>query len=335
MVASGGSSRGYTNEVAAAVRLHADGGWAMSETAIKLRDKRKPGHCWQDNELYDCFQPVIGPLAVNVYVRITRECYGTTVKIGVRELAELTGISKSAVHRALAVLEAVGLVRAKRAAVKQAAEYDLADLKELAVRHGAVFDAGRFSYVLPREAREKLRLDVKHLRGRMHGESVPLGDSADAVVEDASVPQMRESVPVGGQYCPPNAENLGVQQNSKKARNKKNSPLPPSPGGEMRDAGMRAGWDGVLKDLHEVLVNPSLPAGVNAALRGDEDWARYFAEMSCDGVDRRIGDVGALVLRVPNAAIAQQGLVKYRKRILAGMQKYFGCDVPVTLVDSS
>lgn len=213
---------------------------------IKLRDKRKPGHCWQDNELYDCFQPVIGALAVSVYVRITRECYGTALRIGLRELAALTGISKSAVARALAVLEGVGLVRAKRGAVKQAAELDLTDLKELAVRHGAVFDHGRCSYVLPAEVRRKLRQEVADLRRRMHGSSVPLGDSDGNSVEDGSVPLMSESVPLEGRHCPPNEEKMGVQQNSKKSRtrNKSNTPLPPSQASgecvnesEERDAG--------------------------------------------------------------------------------------------------
>ena len=60
--------------------------------AVRLRDRRRPGHYWQDNELIDVFQPVIGALAVNVYVNLTRDVYGgeTRVRYSVRKLAKAT-----------------------------------------------------------------------------------------------------------------------------------------------------------------------------------------------------------------------------------------------------
>lgn len=188
---------------------------------VRLRDKRKPGHCWQDNELYDCFQPVIGPLAVGVYVRITRECYGTAVKISLRELAALTGMSKSAVSRAMAVLELAGMILAKRGSAQRTPEYDLADLKDLAISRSAVFDAKRSSYVLPKEARERLRAEVVALEKRLQGTRVPVRDTEKKTVRDTSVPGE-------GQRCPSNAEKQLAQQISKKERiqDKDKNPIP-------------------------------------------------------------------------------------------------------------
>lgn len=206
----------------------------MNSPTVKLRDTRKPGHCWQDNELYDCFQPVIGPLAVGVYARITRECFGATVTVSLRELAELTGLSKSAVQRAMAVLELVGMVTARRGAAKRSPEYDLADLKELAIGYGSEFDAKRCSYVLREAARERLRAEVAALEKRMQGKpcreprGVPQGDTEGRPDGVVGVPQRDSGVPQEGQWCPSEGQNGDCIKNDKKARKQNNTPLPPS-----------------------------------------------------------------------------------------------------------
>jgi hypothetical protein len=114
---------------------------------VKLRDQRKPGHCWQDNELYDAFGPVIGPNAVLVYVQMTRNCWGTEIRSSSRDLARDSGLSKDTVLRSMRAMERVGMLRAVGAGCRRVAEYNLVDLKELAQHHGGSFDRRRVSYV--------------------------------------------------------------------------------------------------------------------------------------------------------------------------------------------
>jgi DNA-binding transcriptional ArsR family regulator len=310
--------------------------------ALKLRDKRKPGHCWQDNELYDCFQPVIGPLAVGVYVRLTRECYGAAVQISLRDLASLTGISKSAVGRAMVVLERIGMVVVHRGSTKRIPAYALADLKELAVHYGATFDPRRSSYVFPAEVCQRLHRQVADIstESPYFHNGVPDGDTE----LHAGVPRQRVGVPPQGQSCPRNAGKCDAPTSIKKSRNKKTTPLPPFEGGEAKpspqeiqpEAALRAAWDGVLKDLHSALVNPSLPPQVAARLLGEQDWKRYFDPLAFAGVARAPGDTPApaLALRAPDAALARAGMAKYSRRIDLAMQKYFGRSMPIVLLDT-
>ncbi len=200
----------------------------MEIPTIKLRDKRKPGHCWQDNELYDCFQPVIGALAVGVYARLTRECYGTTVKAPLRDLAAMCGLSKSAVQRAFAVMETVGLVVATRTSVHRSPEYALADLKELAIGYDAEFDTRRCSYILPPETLATLRTRVREIKQRLHSGGVPMGDT-EQEFQDATVsPAWPSGVPQNASGVPQTAKNCDGNRLSKKARiQKETTPLPP------------------------------------------------------------------------------------------------------------
>ena len=318
----------------------------MNQPAVKLRDKRTRGHCWQENELYDCFQPVIGPLAVGVYVRLTRESYGSAVKISLRDLATLTGISKSAVGRALAVLEQIGMVVVQRAAAQRTPAYHLADLKELALHYGASFDSKRCSYVLPAEVCRRLRREIDDISTEcphIHI-GVPAGDNE----LNPGVPQASIGVPPRGQSCPRNTEKCDSPTRSKKARNKKDPPLPPFEGGSANnrsyaippEPALRAAWDGVLKDLHTALVNPSLPPQVSARLRGEQDWQRYFDPLAFAGLAPAAADGGhdtpapALAICAPNVAIARAGMDKYSRRIDLAMQKYFGRSMPVVLLDT-
>lgn len=310
---------------------------------IKLRDKRKPGHCWQDNELYDCFQPVIGPIAVGVYTRLTRECYGAAVKISLRDLAALTGISKSAVGRAMSILESIGMVVIRRGAPKRVQEYDLADLKELAIHYGAIFDHKRSSYILSPESIVRLRSQTSLLTNipvnspNLHN-TVPNRDSGLS----SRVPIQRVSVPQKGQSCPRNTEKSGAPLINKKERIQEKTPLPPLQGGDEdtfhnipTEAAMRAAWDGVLKDLHNILVNPTLPPNVDCRLRGEEDWFRYFSNLELIFDSSMTDSISSLLLRAPNPSVAQLGLDKYRRRIDNAMQKYFGRSIPITIIDTS
>lgn len=147
---------------------------------VRLRDKRKPGHCWQDNELYDAFGPVIGADAVLVYVQMTRHCYGTEIRCSSRELAAECGKSKNTVLRSLRVMERVGMLRAVGGGQRKAAEYHLADLKELAMHHGASYDSRRVSYVFSAEQAAALRVAAAGPVGdRLLDASGPGGDSEE------------------------------------------------------------------------------------------------------------------------------------------------------------
>ncbi len=202
----------------------------MNQPAVKLRDKRKPGHCWQDNELYDCFQPVIGALAVGVYVRLTRECVGTTVKgVSLRDLAAMCGLSKSAVQRAFAVMETVGIVVATRSSAHRSPEYELADLKELAVGYDAEFDPLRYSYILKPDMLAKLRAKVAELERRLQGPRVPQRDTEARVGTVAGVPQNAVGVPQDAIGVPQTGKNCEGNRLYKNTRIQKDTtPLPPS-----------------------------------------------------------------------------------------------------------
>jgi DNA-binding MarR family transcriptional regulator len=175
---------------------------------IKLRDKRKPGHCWQDNELYDAFQPIVGPHAVLVYVHLTRESYSATVSYSLRKLADATGISRSAVWRNLAVLEYVGILRLQRGEGSAQSTCVLLDLKEAAERLGAVYNRKRSSYVFTDVAIAKLRAEVTALRKRLHQSKaneicVSLGDTKSEENFCAPVSQGDASVSLRGDLCLP------------------------------------------------------------------------------------------------------------------------------------
>ena len=115
----------------------------MNETGeariVRVRDKRKPGHCWQDNELYDVFQPVIGATATHIYAAMTRWGYGHRVELAMREIAVESGTSKSAVQRATLAMERVGMIRLAPSRGSKPAAYELLDLKEASIALGAVW----------------------------------------------------------------------------------------------------------------------------------------------------------------------------------------------------
>lgn len=134
---------------------------------VKVRDKRRPGHCWQDNELYDAWQPIVGPHAVNVYVNLTRDAYASTIEYSVRKLADATGISKSAVWRNLKVMEHVGMLRLETGAGSAGSVCELLDLKEAAEKLGAVYNRQRASFLFTDMAVARLRAGVTEMRRRM------------------------------------------------------------------------------------------------------------------------------------------------------------------------
>ena len=139
-----------------------------------LRNERKPCHFWVDNEVADCYQPIVGADAIWVYCRIARHANGAWIvsprlrgtsdtRIGLREMAEWCGKSVDTVWRSLEVLELVGLLTAERGA-KSKGRYALADVKDLVTREGAVYDRETGSFRLPDARIAELKQQVRELR---------------------------------------------------------------------------------------------------------------------------------------------------------------------------
>ena len=101
-----------------AIELKRGKGKAVSsdiEQITGLRNERKASHFWVDNEVADCYQPIVGADAIWVYCRIARYANGAWIvsprlrgtndtRVGLREMAEWCGKSVDTVSRSLEVL---------------------------------------------------------------------------------------------------------------------------------------------------------------------------------------------------------------------------------------
>lgn len=190
-----------------------------------LRDVRKPCHFWVDNEVADCYQPIVGADAIWVYCRIARNAHGAWIvspkvrsddtRVSLREMADWCGKSVDTVSRCLQVLEYVGLLRAVRGE-KAKGRYALADVKDLVTREGGLYDPGMGSFRLPAERVAELKRQVCELRlklarksscqftaisGQKGAASVAQSDSLDCGLFAASVAQSDRSVALDAQNC--------------------------------------------------------------------------------------------------------------------------------------
>ncbi|HVJ09292.1 MAG TPA: hypothetical protein VM554_13000 [Acidisarcina sp.] len=167
------------------------------------RTVRKPGHAWQENELYDVYLPIIGRDATLVWSTMTRVSYGAEVDASLRELAELACMSKDSVSRALQVLLHLGMVRTRGRGPRACGRYLLADLKLLTIDLGGVFVRQRAAYALPEDVSGRLREQVATLlrsaqRKRSKTASVAQSDSAADARSDRSVALSGASVAPAG-----------------------------------------------------------------------------------------------------------------------------------------
>lgn len=104
-----------------------------NESKIGLRDERRPGHFWADNEIFDVFGDELGSNGIGLYMAMARFCYGPEVRKSLRELAAAARMSKDTVARSLKVLVRLGLVVETRGgASRTVSTYALTDAKELA-----------------------------------------------------------------------------------------------------------------------------------------------------------------------------------------------------------
>ena len=202
------------------------------EIEVRVRDKRKPGHCWQDNELYDAWQPIIGPHAVNIYVNLTRNSYSSTIEYSVRRLADATGISRTAVWRNLRVMEHVGMLRLQRGSGSSTSTCELLDLKEAAEKLGAVYNRRQASFVFTDGKLASLRMEVVQLRKSMQSKSPESASSHTVSQRDTNSAEQKILCPSKRDACVPPERRLclsdgGAQQKCEKNTiHKTNPPLP-------------------------------------------------------------------------------------------------------------
>jgi cell division septum initiation protein DivIVA len=147
-----------------------------TEQLTSLRNERKPCHFWVDNEVADCYQPIVGADAIWVYCRIARNAHGAWIvslkrrdgdtRVSLREMAEWCGKSVDTVWRCMQVLEHVGLLQVVHGA-KSSGRYALADVKDLVTREGAEYDRVMGSFQLPSARVAELKQQVKELRAKL------------------------------------------------------------------------------------------------------------------------------------------------------------------------
>jgi hypothetical protein len=99
---------------------------------FQVRDRRKPGHFWADNEVLDVFSEQLRAQGFAVYMMLTRRANNDTgeCQISVRVMAKQMGMSVGAVFSALKVICDLGLARKVFAGDnRNPAIYELADVK--------------------------------------------------------------------------------------------------------------------------------------------------------------------------------------------------------------
>ena len=105
------------------------------EAGFRLRDTRRADWFWVENVLVDVFQPVLGPFGVSIYSAMCREVRREEVRLTLREIGELAGVSKDTAARLLWRMEALAMIGRKQggAGKRKYTFYVLYDLKDAAV----------------------------------------------------------------------------------------------------------------------------------------------------------------------------------------------------------
>ncbi len=86
----------------------------MKDTDIHVRDERKPGHFWADNEVYDVLAQRVGVYGFAVYMALCRYSNKqATCNPSYEELAKKLGVSRRTVIRAINRLETEKLIKIK------------------------------------------------------------------------------------------------------------------------------------------------------------------------------------------------------------------------------
>ena len=320
------------------------------------RGKPNGNFCWQQNELYDLFQPIIGSTSHAVYTHLTRRAFESTFRCSARELGRKTGLSHAAVSRAFAVLERIGLLRVSTGGGNSASEITLIDLEALAKKLGATRDRRTGEFTFPEQTKDRLREEVLATRRKSQGKTntsgmarqqtcTPSGFDLDALISSVAFERDTSGTPERHQRCPAETQMRQQIKENRKQENKNLSPTPfplaeslaelwkgkNVPDERKAELSLKRARDlfcGVMANLKDHLVNhdrPRLPHLED----GYKDWRRFgFDSLGVMDAIEAQGRV-RLVLCASDAAAAQTGLVKYRKTWDAATLRWFGCEVEI------
>lgn len=108
---------------------------------IKVRDSRRPGHFWADNELLDVYGPKIGMDGLAVYMALSRVANNRNGEcvITLRQIGEMIGCSPQTAMRAIEKLSRYKLVRIESkgsVATRQPSVYTLLEVPKFSVPIG-------------------------------------------------------------------------------------------------------------------------------------------------------------------------------------------------------
>lgn len=322
--------------------------------SIRGRDNRRPGWCWQENELYDVFQPIVGPHAVSVYVNLTRVCRGQSrVACSVRDLSKATGLSSTAVWRNLAVLAHVGMLRINKGRGSAGSSCDLCDLKDAAEALGASYQARRASYVLPDDKILELRGQIAVLRQAMQCKTKPAGEPVCVSPVCVSQGNTNDGADLAASEVESNAcvspRNACVSLDGvpliEKNEEAKNPPQPlPSGGAEQnlfaaqrRAAAIDAfAWGRFRLALKQYLCD-AMPLGkqkhMPKIVGGQEDFDSCFRDWWLRSAGQRDGIAAPVLLTdAADPDATRCGLAKYRKRVEELMVRHFGAVVEIQVL---
>jgi hypothetical protein len=322
--------------------------------SISVRGRPTENFCWQQNELYDLMQKIVGPTAFAVYANLTRRAYGCNgwLKCSLRSIAGDMGVSHATVGRELEVLKYLNLIRLRAAGGNRQTEWELMDLKQLAKLWGATYNKQKASFELSWQTTDRLRAEVELLRKELQGKIkkmpppptpenlsfqstvntrayVPVGDSR----RDANVsPERHERHARETQTCSQQIKENRRQENNLSptpfhvVELRKSKDVPDERKNEMSLKRARDLFCGVMDDLKDHLVDSCRPQ-LSHLGDGYEDWVRFgFENLGVVDVSESAGSV-RLVLCASDKSAAEVGLEKYRTTLESRVRYWFGREV--------
>ncbi len=321
---------------------------SCTEMPLPLRGVPGKGWCWQDNELYTVFLPIIGAYAVVIYCTLTAMSFcSPSVKYSIRALAESTQLSATTVLRALEMTESVGLIRLRKGSGSQRSICELVDPKTLAKSLGAVYESTTASFVLPTEAVERLKADVSNRKKKQQGKAdgtgiaprdfvaevlFKLGESVafDGPKRNAGVSQVIRQRTIRGTQTGSHLlqEERRIEEESTptpfhdcEAQEPKGSSVEDEPSEQLKCA--QNAFIGVIDDIRSQLLDTNRPPRPHLA-NGFAEWEKFgFNSFAVEAASRH-GDTWALVLSASNVEAAKQGVEKYHWRWNGALRAWFG-----------
>lgn len=332
----------------------------MTEAELKrppVLPRGKPsGFCFQENELYRVFQPLIGSTAVALYCNLSLCVFGYDARFTFSRssLATLSRMSRATVARELSVLAHLGMVTIRACGGNLQSEGELSNLRQLAESMGAVPGKRTRWLALPPETAKNLKAEVIELRRRLQGKEkkvatgpTQVGSPAQLQVEvssSASMPDSKRDASVSPEgHQPHTRETQAEVQQIKENRRQENAlSLTPFRSGDLwksKDvsdenkaaSSLKCARDlfcGAMNELKHHLVDPSRP---HLAHLGDgyEDWQRFGFESLGAVKATQAHDSIRLLLCASDPAVAKTGLTKYCRTWAAIALRWFGCTVTI------